>query len=517
MHAFSQPAIERRIGARSVWRTAIILMLCIPAIHAIAAQAPAPVAPTPEADFTPEIIAVSVGGGVVVAHLVDDDVIIRSDGSRSASLSAVTGARAAGIAPCSRISRTATARAECEGNTRMLLTRASPSDFAQATKESFTRDMRFSFQRQSDQIGLVDTQVNGKAVRLRITTPDDLLMRVRVLGVTPTGDAVVVAESLRDDNGTMRWRSQVTSYDAKGIATPVMEIDGRDKALPNGDYAVMNERGEIGLLHMNGGALTVEWRKLAPSANSGAALRQKAAAALAAPTPPADEAALTSGFDFDRFAQLSARLDGDDGRSSDRPISRAAVADNIKGYVAAEWKMSADNYEQAGVSSECRPPVNKLWLRPRRLDSTVGQTLHALPYKWGGYVSVEGYRTQLQRKALAGSVCTCSDPDRNYCVVDNAAGIDCSGFVSRVWGVDRYTTATLSRITDAVKWRELKQGDALNNPGHHVRVFLERTIGPEIGFRIAESSVSCGGVCERVLNAREMDGYQPRRYKQIQD
>jgi len=103
------------------------------------------------------------------------------------------------------------------------------------------------------------------------------------------------------------------------------------------------------------------------------------------------------------------------------------------------------------------------------------------------------------------------------CIVANATGIDCSGFFSRAWGVDRNTTVSLSSITQSVSWKDLKPGDALNKPGSHVRIFLELSRGTEIGLLIAESSVSCGGVCQKVVNARDLDGYQPRRFTHILD
>jgi cell wall-associated NlpC family hydrolase len=466
---------------------------------------------TPEVDRTPEIVAASVGGGVVVAHYVDANVILRSDGGNTATLSQKD-EPAREFKACSRTTQTAAARTECESQTRMLLTRASPGDFAQATRKSFTRDTLFFFKRQTDTVGLVDTQINGKSVRLRITTPDDVLTRVRLLGSAPSGDAVILAESLREDRGTLRWRSQVSVFDAKGISRSVMDIDGSYAGLPNGDYVTLNDRGQLGLLRMSGGKLSVDWRKL-DTANQALQKESNRAAALAV-----DKEALSPDFDFNRFARISAELDGDDERASNRPISRAAVSTNIKSYLSASWTMSAANYEQAGLTSDCRPPLDKLWERPRHLRDTVGRTLQSVPYKWGGYISVDGYLAQLGRNLLAGSVCTCKDPAKNYCVLSTATGIDCSGFVSRVWQVDRYTTASLGSITDPIGWRQMKSGDALNKPGRHVRIFLEHSTGPaEIGFRIAESSVSCGGVCERVLNAREMDGYQPRRYKHISD
>src|SRR5947209_15657505 len=59
-----------------------------------------------------------------------------------------------------------------------------------------------------------------------------------------------------------------------------------------------------------------------------------------------------------------------------------------------------------------------------------------------------------------------------------ASGLDCSAFVSRVWGVPRHTTDNLSAVSHAVSRDELQAGDALNlttgadpEGDGHVRVF----------------------------------------------
>jgi cell wall-associated NlpC family hydrolase len=58
------------------------------------------------------------------------------------------------------------------------------------------------------------------------------------------------------------------------------------------------------------------------------------------------------------------------------------------------------------------------------------------------------------------------------------SGLDCSAFVSKVWGVSRHTTDNLSAVSHAIAKDELKQGDALNlttsndaDGTGHVRLF----------------------------------------------
>ena len=60
----------------------------------------------------------------------------------------------------------------------------------------------------------------------------------------------------------------------------------------------------------------------------------------------------------------------------------------------------------------------------------------------------------------------------------SASGLDCSAFVSRVWGVSRQTTDTLATVSHPISRDELQAGDALNlttchdpEGDGHVRLF----------------------------------------------
>ena len=75
------------------------------------------------------------------------------------------------------------------------------------------------------------------------------------------------------------------------------------------------------------------------------------------------------------------------------------------------------------------------------------QSLIGVPYVWGGTVN---------------------------------SGLDCSAFVSKVWGVSRHTTDNLSAVSHPISKDELQTGDALNlttgadpEGDGHVRLFDE--------------------------------------------
>ena len=45
---------------------------------------------------------------------------------------------------------------------------------------------------------------------------------------------------------------------------------------------------------------------------------------------------------------------------------------------------------------------------------------------------------------------------------NSSSGLDCSAFVSQVWGVSRHTTDTLNQVAAPISKEELQPGDALN-------------------------------------------------------
>jgi hypothetical protein len=60
----------------------------------------------------------------------------------------------------------------------------------------------------------------------------------------------------------------------------------------------------------------------------------------------------------------------------------------------------------------------------------------------------------------------------------SASGLDCSAFISKVWGIDRHTTDSLARVAQPIAKDELQTGDALNlttsrdpDGTGHVRLF----------------------------------------------
>lgn len=222
------------------------------------------------------------------------------------------------------------------------------------------------------------------------------------------------------------------------------------------------------------------------------------------------------GPDFEALVRRLSRIEaGVSERAAPVPQrrSREEILAEARRYLEMNWTLDAKNDARADIPSQCVVESGLYWKRPNRLDSMSGKQVSAMPYRWGGSSSPESFARSLARGDLAGDVCTCREKEKNYCIVEVATGTDCSGFLSNAWAAGRHTTLSLSKISSTLKSHQnLLPGDALNNAGSHVRLFVRFEEGPQLKFVTLESSVNCGGVCERTYTAAQLKDYKPIRY-----
>lgn len=203
------------------------------------------------------------------------------------------------------------------------------------------------------------------------------------------------------------------------------------------------------------------------------------------------------------------------------PATRDEIVSRAQAFLAINWTMTESNFTRIGIENRCAKTEGKYWLRPSRFTrASIGRTFGPMPYHWGGGDSPETFRAKLSRGLLAGNICTCREAQYNQCQVSEAAGVDCSGFVSRTWGVTKHGTSNLHRVAAPVpSLGQLKRGDALNRPGSHVRLFVGFGPGPALTFEVIESATNrdCEGVCRKTYTAAQLNGYRPMRYVGIRD
>ncbi len=108
---------------------------------------------------------------------------------------------------------------------------------------------------------------------------------------------------------------------------------------------------------------------------------------------------------------------------------------------------------------------------PRKGWWIPGMVNEGIPYKWGGFDSPASFDAAVAHGDAAGDV---SSPEKrradNAAVSAHAAGVDCSGFVSRCLKLPAvHDTAKLPSICDELpSAADLRAGDLLNIPRRHV-------------------------------------------------
>lgn len=207
-------------------------------------------------------------------------------------------------------------------------------------------------------------------------------------------------------------------------------------------------------------------------------------------------------------------------------ISRAEVLRTAREYTQLTWQ-GQRRHALHGTAPDGQRIDTPDALSPTKQDAgfwwTVG-TNEGMPYKWGGFDTPEEFTRRLagEPQVYAGDYASPAKvKGGDDAVSRHAAGIDCSGLVSRCWGLPRpYSTRELPGIcTQLSSPDRLKPGDIILRPGEHVQIFIrwenrERTL-----YRAVEAAGVPKWRCQEILYSRDSllkhRGYTPWRYKGI--
>jgi hypothetical protein len=191
--------------------------------------------------------------------------------------------------------------------------------------------------------------------------------------------------------------------------------------------------------------------------------------------------------------------------SVDPQISRSSVIGLAMSYAAYSWHCSSSN-----ANSNYNHFV-------------AGSDYVGVAYNWGGWDTITQFEGKINNGAVAGT--TKMEEHADF------AGVDCSGFVTRCWGItsQKYGTTTLGQISSETQWTDLRPGDILNLAGTHVRIFekydsvdpnkvwvYEATYDPSGTYG---TTADPGRVVYRTVLKSTMvsEGYIPRRYNNIKE
>lgn len=177
-------------------------------------------------------------------------------------------------------------------------------------------------------------------------------------------------------------------------------------------------------------------------------------------------------------------------------ISRDSVMNMAYTYSTATWLCSSTNAD------------------PEWNEFKAGKWYTGIPYNMGGWDTLSTCFWKLANGVIAGN-----SEQLNYHTRSHA-GVDCSGLVTRCWGIDtgKMYTWTLPSISREINWSELIRGDILNRTigSGHVRIFDYFTDRMK-QMMVYESTVgvSPGRVVHRIVRLNKR--YVPRRYNQIEE
>ena len=159
------------------------------------------------------------------------------------------------------------------------------------------------------------------------------------------------------------------------------------------------------------------------------------------------------------------------------------------------------------------PPERPGWWLPGEVNTGV-------PYKWGGFDDTASFDMAIANGLAAGDVATPVKRRMDKAAVStHAAGVDCSGFVSRCLKLPTvHDTAQLPSVcTGLASAAELRPGDLLNMPRRHVLlcagwatpdhqwIYFYETGGAPEHWR--------PGLKQAPLDALLALGYVPQRYR----
>lgn len=132
-------------------------------------------------------------------------------------------------------------------------------------------------------------------------------------------------------------------------------------------------------------------------------------------------------------------------------INRSFIQQIASDYYTCSWNCSLNNY------STYRKSIRPRYINNYNLD------YQRVPYSWGGWDSLDGFAAKISEGKPAGNINT----KKVYSII---AGVDCSGYVQRCWGLDdpKRNTTMLDDpgISCRISVLNIKFGDAWNSAGH---------------------------------------------------
>jgi hypothetical protein len=204
------------------------------------------------------------------------------------------------------------------------------------------------------------------------------------------------------------------------------------------------------------------------------------------------------------------------------PITRAEALAIGETYVKYRWEPTANSIRHGKDSSGIEihtPDVPGGRADPAADGWTPGAPNTGMPYKWGGFDTLQRFETGIRAGKAAGDVYTMEKRKLGgKAVSGDAVGIDCSGFVSRCWKLsEKHSTSMLFGICKKLPAAtDLLPADVMNTGEGHVLMFVRWLDDDKTRALFYEAApFSKTRSTERVLADLISAGYIPLRYRDI--
>ena len=150
------------------------------------------------------------------------------------------------------------------------------------------------------------------------------------------------------------------------------------------------------------------------------------------------------------------------------------------------------------ISNDKSCPERKI---PAYLSDSQGGCYLSISYNWGGFDRIDAF-IEKTSTMKAGNTNTAIAP-----MLHCAAGVDCSGFISRVWDLaTKWNTNNIHQQTQAIPVKDMNTGDVFVKPGRHVMMFSGWDDEDIVTF---ESTVRPGKV---ILSRHHLEWFSKQHY-----
>lgn len=190
-------------------------------------------------------------------------------------------------------------------------------------------------------------------------------------------------------------------------------------------------------------------------------------------------------------------------------------------YTHHAWRPFARNLHHGKDRAGIRVDTPDVGYRPasgRNGWWIPGEMNQGIPYKWGGFDDLASFDRAIAKGRPAGDVATPAKRKANNAAVSSvAAGVDCSGLISRCLKLPRvHDSAELPTICEPIEPHDLRPGDLLNVPNRHVMLFAGWAKPDKSWMYFYETGGVPDwkpGLKESPLDAILALGFQPLRYR----